>query len=97
HTAINDDPEPVATSRPYGGIYQMFETDFDMESGNVVPDAGDAPLDRGIIPPFKIFYDSALKLFQVATQQYTIFGPPYQGFLVDPDYAAFVGDRVRVR
>lgn len=90
------DSLPVATSRPYGGLYQIFETTFEVDPGNVAGDEGSTSADRGL-PLFNIFYDSSLKLFQVATQEYQIFGPPYQGFILNPDYESFVGDRVRVR
>ncbi len=94
------DPRPVATSRPYGGIYHLFETTFNMDPSNVVREDGSDPAERGV-PLFNIYYDSSLKLFQVATQNYQsgVFasfdggGPGFN----NPDYAAFVGDRVRVR
>ncbi len=97
------DPLPVATSRPYGGVYQIWETTFGMDPGNVVPDSGVSPADRGFpsSPLFNIYYDSSLKLFQVATQSYqsgffaTFFGD--QPGFNNPDYTDFVGDRVRVR
>ena len=58
------DPEPVATSPPYGGTYDIFETDLDMSSQSVVP----PPQFPRV--PFTLKFDAALQTFQVAFQQY---------------------------
>ncbi len=92
------DPVPLASSRPLGDIYQVFETHFEMSQGNVVrADGSRLPESERGGPSFVIYYDAALKLFQVATQEYQ-YSPhyPYPGFFIDPDYSSFVGDRVRV-
>ena len=100
-TDMEVNSNPAATSRPQSDIYQTFESDFVMTPGNVLRDDG-TPLPEEVargIPAFEIQYDSSLKLFQVATQQYDVLvtpfdPPPVQ--ILNPDYAPFVGDRVRV-
>lgn len=90
------DPFPIATSRPWGDVYQIFETALDMDPANVVLGDGtrlETTDDRGVPGGFELFYDSSLKVFQVARQFYegifaTVFNPPYA--------PAFVGDRVKV-
>ncbi len=92
------DPVPLASSRPLGDIYQVFETHFEMSQGNVVrADGSRIPEDERGFLAFILYYDAALKLFQVATQEFQ-YSPnyPYPGFFIDPDYSSFVGDRVRV-
>ncbi len=117
------DPFPVTVSLPQADLYQFFETDLVASDNNVILPDGSRLIDsesRGVgSVSFSIFYDTALKTFQVAEQQYFIQAetpappgcgcedargtdvgsndvPPPTPFVIDPDYADFVGDRVRV-
>ncbi len=102
------DSLPVAVSRPLADMYEMFETPLVADSSNVVlRDGTRLPEDERGSGPFNVYYDSSLKLFQVATQIYFVEAPPppcgcardnevRTNGVFQPDYAAFVGDRVRV-
>ncbi len=90
------DPLPVAVSRPLADMYEMFETPLVADSSNVVlPDGTRLPEAQRGGQPFNIYYDSSLKLFQVATEIYAVLGPGNWG-VFSPDYAPFVGDIVKV-
>lgn len=89
------DPDPIATSRPESDLYQVFETAFDMEPGNVVlrdgsrlPDAAQ----RGF-SPFELKYDASLRQFQVARQFYDAI---FTLSALNPDYTPYVGDTLTV-
>ncbi len=92
------DPVPLASSRPLGDIYQIFESHLLASSDNVVREDGSRlPESERGGPSFVIYYDAALKLFQVATQEYQYsLNYPYPGVFIDPDYSSFVGDLVDV-
>jgi len=108
-------PRPVATSRPEWDSYSFFEAALNVLESNIIRQDGTRLVDpqvaatRGFDPGFTLFYDSALKTFQVARQVFfagdVSFGfNPFEfepGFdlpaaILPADSEPFVRDRILV-
>ncbi len=115
-TDMELDSNPAAVSLPEGDVYQMFQSELQVDTSSVILRDGfllpENP-DRGLAG-FQLLYDASLKLFQVAHSTYFVdvtctcevppptpenpnpVQPPPTITVFSPDYAGFVGQRVRV-
>jgi len=80
-TDFNVDPGPHATSRPLSDVYSTFEEPTLATFNNVVARDGAALPEppRGVAGGIEIFFDTSLKLFQVARQSYFAGAPFFDG------------------
>ncbi|MCH8204889.1 MAG: hypothetical protein IID09_06965 [Candidatus Hydrogenedentes bacterium] len=87
-------PTPAVVSIPWGDVYGLFESDLPMSESNVMPrNRSLFEAQRSHIPDFTLFYDSSLRVLQIARRT---FDPVFAGGLVPADAESFAGEVLTV-